>query len=74
MLYIGSTDNIERRLRAHQKGYTQTTRKMKSKELAFSQSYNTLSHARRIERWLKGLKRKDYIEKIIKDGYIEKTF
>jgi hypothetical protein len=39
--------------------------------LAFSQEYQTLREARKIERKLKRLKRKDYIEKIIKDGYIK---
>jgi len=42
-------------------------------ELAFSQEYPTLTEARTIEKKIKKLKRKDYIEKIIKDGYIKIT-
>jgi predicted GIY-YIG superfamily endonuclease len=42
-------------------------------ELVFYQEYKTLRDARRIERKLKELKRRDYIEKIIKDGYIKMT-
>lgn len=39
--------------------------------LVFSQMFDTLEEARRIEIKLKHLKRKDYIEKIIKEGYIK---
>jgi predicted GIY-YIG superfamily endonuclease len=68
--YIGSTDNLSRRLYAHLNGHTQTTRNMRAPTLVFSQEYPTLSMARIIERRLKKLKRKDYIEKIVRDGYI----
>ena len=44
---------------------------MKNIELALSQQYASLKQARKIEYKLKKLKRKDYIEKIIKDGYIK---
>ena len=70
-LYIGSTDNLDKRMRQHKAGHTQTTRRMKNAVLVFSQKYPTLEQARKIERKLKKLKRKDYIEKIIKDGYIK---
>ncbi|HCM67785.1 MAG: hypothetical protein A2898_03925 [Candidatus Kerfeldbacteria bacterium RIFCSPLOWO2_01_FULL_48_11] len=68
--YTGSTANLERRLRQHQSGSTQTTRNMKSPVLVLSQEYPTLVEARRIERRIKKFKRKDYIEKIVKDGFI----
>ena len=70
-LYIGSTDNLERRLHQHKIGHTQTTRNMKDPILALSQEYSSIEQARKIELKLKKLKRKDYIEKIIKDGYIK---
>ncbi len=71
--YIGSTDNLERRLHQHDLGHTQTTRNMKSYKLVFKQDYSSLKLARTIERKIKNLKRKDYIEKIIKEGYIRLT-
>ncbi|KKW02101.1 MAG: hypothetical protein UY52_C0024G0017 [Parcubacteria group bacterium GW2011_GWC2_49_9] len=43
---------------------------MKSPVLVLSQEYPTLVEARRIERRIKKFKRKDYIEKIVKDGFI----
>lgn len=71
--YIGSTENLERRIKQHQLGHTQTTRNMKRPVLVLAQEYGSLANARKIERKLKGLKRKDYIEKIVRDGYIRMT-
>jgi putative endonuclease len=70
-LYVGSTDNLERRLEQHFSGHTQTTRNMKNPELVFTQEYASLLIARKIEYRLKQLKRKDYLESIISDGYIK---
>lgn len=69
--YIGSTSNLTRRLAQHKSGHTQTTRTMHSPRLVFSATYNSLKTARTMERKLKRLKRKDYIEKIVSDGYIK---
>ena len=69
--YIGSTIDIKRRIKAHQNGHTQTTHRMVNPILVFTQKYDTLGQARGIERKLKKLKRKDYIEKIVKEGYIK---
>ena len=68
--YVGSTDNVQRRMKQHNAGHTQTTRNMKDLELVFSQEYASLTEVRMIERKIKKLKRKDYIGKIVKDGYI----
>lgn len=70
-LYIGSTDNIERRLYQHSRGSTHTTHRMDNPALVFSQEFESLKKAREVEKRLKKLKRKDYIEKIISDGYIK---
>jgi len=42
-------------------------------EVALNQEYESLNLARKIETKIKKLKRKDYIEKIINDGYIRIT-
>jgi putative endonuclease len=68
--YVGSTDNLERRLRQHTLGHTQTTHNMGSFILVLKQNYSSLEIARKIELKIKKLKRKDYIEKIVKEGYI----
>ncbi|OGL98228.1 hypothetical protein A2318_01295 [Candidatus Uhrbacteria bacterium RIFOXYB2_FULL_45_11] len=43
---------------------------MQAHKLVFSQEYSTLREAREIERRLKKLKRKDYLQKIINEGLI----
>ena len=71
--YVGSTPTLVKRLKQHALGHTQTTRNMKNPKLVFSQEFDSLIIARKIERRIKKLKRRDYIEKIIKDGYIKMT-
>jgi putative endonuclease len=69
--YIGSTVNLAKRLKHHAGGYTPSTKRLGKMSLVFSQEYETLKIARYVENRLKKLKRKDYIEKIIKDGFIK---
>lgn len=71
--YIGSTSDLERRLRQHQLNHTQTTSRMINPKLVLKQECETLAHARTIERKIKKMKRKDFIEKMIADGYIGLT-
>ncbi len=68
--YIGSTNDLQKRLRQHREGKTASTKKLGAKSFAFVQEYPTLETARWVETKLKKLKRRDYIEKILKDGYI----
>ncbi len=70
--YVGSTIDLKRRLEQHKaKNQTHSTKRMGELNIIFSQEYPTLGEARSIESKLKKLKRKDYIEKIIKEGYIK---
>lgn len=69
--YIGSTSDLNRRLKQHKNGHTQTTRNMKDIDLVLIQEYNNLDIARKIEKRIKKLKRKDYIQKMIDDGEIK---
>jgi predicted GIY-YIG superfamily endonuclease len=69
--YIGSTIDLENRLKHHLGGHTLSTKRFGKIKLVFSQKYNTIKEARIIERKLKKLKRKDYLQKIISDGYIK---
>ena len=71
--YIGSTINIEERLRHHLYGGTPSTRRFGRIRLVFKQYYPSLREARTVERKLKGLKRKDYLKKIVQDGYIKNS-
>lgn len=69
--YIGSTTDIKRRFKQHQNKHTQTTDRMVNPEIVLVQEYDNLEIARKIERKIKKLKRKDYIEKMVRDGYIK---
>ena len=69
--YIGSTIDINRRMRQHKTNHTHTTRRMAAPELVLLQEYDDLETARKIEKRIKRLKRKDYIAKMVSDGYIK---
>ena len=69
--YIGSTPDLERRMRQHKSKHTQTTNRMKNPVLVLVQEYSSLKEAREIEMRIKRLKRKDYVEKMVKDGFIK---
>ena len=68
--YVGSTTDVNRRLKQHASGNTSTTKRMGIIALVFSQEFPTLQEARKVERKIKSWKRKDFIEKIIIDGKI----
>ena len=68
--YIGSTNNLERRIYQHNHRHTHTTARMEKLELVFSQGFDTLETARIVEKRIKSWKRKDFIRKIITDGFI----
>ena len=68
--YVGSTENLKERLKHHKGGYTPSTKSLQFDSLILSQEYKTLTEARSVERKLKKLKRRDYIEKMVQDGYI----
>jgi putative endonuclease len=62
--YIGSTDDLDKRFKQHNSGHTYSTKRMGKLNLVFSQIFDTLEEARKVELKLKRLKRKDYIEKL----------
>lgn len=63
--YIGSTNDIEKRVIKHNKGYSQYTKSKRPWKLVHKEEYNTLSEARKRESYLKSLKSKIAIEKLI---------
>ncbi len=68
--YVGSTTDINRRMDQHRSGHTLTTKRLGNMRLVFSQEFNSLKDARIIERRIKSWKRKDFIDKIVSDGFI----
>jgi len=69
--YVGSTSDLDRRLKQHDIGHTPTTKRLGLMKLVFSQKFDNLDTARKVERRIKSWKRKDFIEKIIQEGKIK---
>lgn len=68
--YVGSTDNIERRVLEHNNGKTTSTRHKRPVKLVFTQKFDILSEARKVEYRIKKQKSRIIIEKIILEGQI----
>ena len=71
MYYIGSSKNPIKRLAEHNTGKVRATKNKGPWSLKFVQKYPTIRIARQIEYKIKKLKRRDYISRIIKDGFIK---
>ncbi len=63
--YIGSTNNLNRRLRQHLLGKTRTTRILRTYNLVYFEEYKTDKEARDREKKLKSYKSKKYIKWLI---------
>ncbi len=68
--YIGSTNNIRRRLKEHQTGKVKATQYLLPLELKIFHPTMSLKQARQIEYKLKKYKNKKIIEQIIRDQKI----
>ncbi|MBP9691093.1 GIY-YIG nuclease family protein [Candidatus Woesebacteria bacterium] len=71
--YIGSTIDLKRRFQEHCEGRNTSTRNILPVKLIFSQEYSTLHEARKVELWLKRMKSRVLIDKIIQKGIIDHT-
>lgn len=63
--YIGSTSDVDRRLKQHKTGHTRTTKVLKTYDLVYKEEYQTLEEARFREKKLKSYKSKRYIKWLI---------
>jgi len=69
--YIGSTNNLKRRLIEHNSGHTKSLINLLPMILMFSQDYDNIREARKIELRLKKLKSRAIVENIIRDKVIK---
>lgn len=65
MLYIGSTNNVYRRIDEHNKGKSTFTKNKGPWTLIFVEHFETRKDAYRRELYLKSLKKRSSLEKII---------
>jgi len=63
--YIGSCDNIEKRLHRHNKGHTKFTKTGLPWTLVYAEQFQTRADAFKREQKIKKKKSKAYIEKLI---------
>ncbi len=68
--YIGSTNDLDRRLIEHQMGKTKYTKSAGPFELVFKQGFESVELARKIEYRFKKSKSRKIIEAILKEGII----
>ena len=67
--YIGSTNDIERRLERHNQGHTPYTRIGIPWKLFYSEVYNTRKEAFVREQQIKKMKSRTYIESLLGKGH-----
>ena len=72
--YIGSTDDMNRRLTQHNKGYVKSTENMRPWKLKAFVKKETLQEARKAELRLKRYKSRVILEKVISDGVLPWDF
>jgi putative endonuclease len=60
-LYIGHTENLERRLFEHNSNQSKSTKNKGPWKLIFSKEFSTRSDAMKFELKLKSIKNKDYL-------------
>ena len=70
--YIGSTINLNKRLKEHNQGKVVATKNRRPIKLAFAQDYDNKNEAHRIELWIKKQKSKKLINRIIEENIIKK--
>ncbi len=63
--YIGSTNDLDRRLRQHLSGTTRTKRVLGANERVYKEKFDTILEARNREKKLKSYKSKKYIKWLI---------
>ena len=68
--YIGSSSNVERRLKEHNLGKSKYTKATRPFKLVYTEEYETNILARQRELYLKRLKSRVYIEKLINEKWV----
>jgi len=69
--YVGSTDNVKRRIIEHQSGKSKATRNILPVKLIKFIECDSLTAARQLEFSIKKMKSRKYIEKLISIKFVE---
>jgi putative endonuclease len=65
-IYVGLTDNVERRLAQHNKGENRSTKAYKPFKLILKETHETRIEARNREKYLKSGVGKEYLRSLLK--------
>ena len=68
--YIGSTNDIRKRLVKHNKGYSKYTKNRGSFKIVHHEDFDTRSKAQKREYYLKSLKSRSALEKLINGAIV----
>ena len=68
--YIGSTDDLEKRMLRHNKGYSRYTKNRGSFKIVYKEDFKTRSEAKKREYYLKSLKSKPAIDKLVQAAFV----
>lgn len=68
--YVGSTNNMDRRLHQHNAGQSKSTKSRLPVELAFTKEFRTLKEARGFEHFIKRQRNKSFYEKLIQGAFV----
>jgi putative endonuclease len=66
--YIGSTDNLEKRLERHNKGATRSTKPYRPWEIAHVDIFDTKTEARKREKQIKAYKHGEAFKKLLRSN------
>jgi putative endonuclease len=64
-LYKGFTNNIDRRIREHRSGHTQTTSRMLGLEIIYKEEYDDFATARKRELYLKSAAGRRFLKTVL---------
>jgi len=63
--YIGVTKDLEKRFNEHDSGYSKSTKSRRPFRLAYKEEFENIREAYKREKYLKSLKNRVHLEKII---------
>jgi putative endonuclease len=69
--YVGSTNNLDRRIAEHNFGKTKSLKNVLPVLLVFQKKFDTLAEARKMELKLKKMKSRVILDRIVSDGEIK---
>ena len=67
-IYVGMTNNIERKVAEHRRGQSKYTRKFKSIECLLLEEYASYGEGRKREKYLKSGCGKEFLKEILKNA------